>query len=99
MYDSKTNSAGNIDCAIPADDCGPLTAADLIQLLIHLPPDQIICFPRDEGGFSPVTALRQITLLANVNQEYWYGAHDYLECIPESEAANYDKQEFIVMLR
>jgi hypothetical protein len=84
---------------IPKDDAVPLTAADLIQLLIHLPPDQVVCLPRDEGGFSPITAHRQITLLANVNQAYWYGSHDYVDAVPESEQINYDKQVYIVLLR
>lgn len=84
---------------IPKDDCGPLTAADLIQLLIHLPPDQIVCFPRDEGGFSPVIGYKQLTLLTDVNKEYWYGRHDYPDSLPDTQQLNYDKQEYIVLLR
>lgn len=89
----------NNTTGIPGDDCGPLTAADLIQLLIHLPPDQIVCYPRDEGGFSPVIGYRQIQLLANVNQEYWYGQHDYPDAVPKDQQINYDKQEYIVLMR
>jgi hypothetical protein len=84
---------------IPKDDAGPLTAADLIQLLLHLPPDQVICFPRDEGGFSPVIGYRQIQLLSNINTEYWYGQHDYPESVDAAKQAKYEKQEYIVLLR
>jgi hypothetical protein len=81
------------------DDAGPVTAADLITILSKLPPDQIICFPRDEGGFSPVTGYKQMTLLENVNKEYWYGCHDYPESQITEERNAYPQSEFIVLLR
>ena len=87
----------NLDNII--QEAGPLTAADLILLLSKLPPDQVICFPRDEGGFSPVLSVKQLTLLENINDEYWYGPHDYLESIIDSDRKQCQAKEFIILLR
>ena len=76
-----------------------MTVSDLITLLSAQPPDLLVCFPRDEGGFSPIQGLYQGELLLNVNPEYWYGPHDYPESIPESEAASYQKELCIILVR
>jgi hypothetical protein len=86
---------------IPPDDAGPLTVSDLIQILSACPPDLIACFPRDEGGFSPVVGIKQLALLTNANTDFWYGPHDYPDSMSamEKEAKKLISEDYIILLR
>lgn len=86
---------------IPPDDAGPLTVADLIQILSAAPQDLQVVFSRDEGGFSPVVGIKQMTLLENVNTEYYYGPHDYFCSVSnaEREERKLVKSDFTILLR
>lgn len=84
---------------IPPDDAGPLTVSDLIRILSAAPPDLVICFPRDEGGFSPVVGIKQMTLLENANDESYYGPHDYPDSVSPFESEGKTKSDFIILLR
>lgn len=84
---------------IPPDDAGPLTVSDLITLLNQAPPDLVVCFPRDEGGFSPLAGIKQMTLLENVNDESYYGPHDYIDSASLFDQEIKTKSDFIILLR
>lgn len=86
---------------IPPDDAGPLTVSDLIQILSASPSDLIVCFSRDEGGFSPVVGIKQLSLLTNANTDFWYGPHDYPDSLSamEKEAKKLISEDYIILLR
>ena len=80
---------------LSAYDSGPLTVSDLITALSTLPPDLEVLIPGYEGGFSPIAAIKQDTLLTNVNNEWYYGPHDELDSV--SDPDSYKKQDFIIL--
>ena len=86
--------------ALTSDDAGPLTVADLIALLHNLPQDLPIAIPGCEGGYSPVIAILQKTLVENVNDVYWYGSHDDVEAVTESEIIErkLTKSDYVILL-
>lgn len=85
---------------LPNDDAGPLTVADLITLLQAMPPDLGVAVSGYDGGYSPVTAILQKTLLENVNDESYYGPHDNVDSIPEYEITErkLTKADYIIFL-
>ncbi len=77
------------------DDC---TVSDLLDFLQTLPPDLLITFPNQEGGFKSVKGLVCKELLLNVNDEFWYGKHDWPHSVPDSEQASYKKELCVILL-
>ena len=64
----------NPESLIQADE---MTAGDLIQMLLHFDTDLKLVYANPEGGFHPIHGIKPLTLALNVNDEYWYGEHDY----------------------
>lgn len=74
-----------------------MTVSDLIELLSKYPPDLRLVYPNQEGGFHPIHGLRPEILALNVNDEWWYGKHDYPEAVNRDELAS-KQQELCLML-
>ena len=75
----------------------PITAHDLIQILLHFDPDLEILIPGYEGGFANIHGVKKENLLTNVNDEWYYGPHDHTDSVSDPE--NYEKKEFLILLK
>lgn len=84
----------NPEYLIQADE---MTAGDLIQMLLHFDPDLKLVYANQEGGFHPIHGIKQLTLALNVNDEYWYGKHDYPCSVDPTELPKH-KQELCLLL-
>lgn len=74
-----------------------LKVSDLIQILSQYDPDTIICIPGYEGGFSPIHGVKKTELLKDVNDEWYYGPHDYIHSVHDPES--YQKETFLIILK
>lgn len=74
-----------------------VTVGDLLQILIKFPEDMKVTYPNPEGGFHPIHMAKPMILALNVNDEYWYGKHDYPSSISPDELAS-KKQELCLIL-
>ena len=74
-----------------------LKVSDLIQILSQYDPDTILCIPGYEGGFSPIHGVAKKELLKDVNYEWYYGPHDYINSVHNPEY--YQKETFLIILK
>lgn len=71
------------------------TVSDLIILLQELPPDQVVCTRKVEGGYEPIRKIEQQILLKDVNDEWYLGKHDTLDSVSDPYA--YESETFIIL--
>jgi len=56
-----------------------MTAPELIEKLKELPSDMRIVVAGYEGGFNDIEKLKEIPLVLNAHEEWYYGAHEKSE--------------------
>lgn len=69
---------------------------ELIEKLQALPPDMMVIVDGYEGGVNETSDVAVETIALNVNQEWYYGAHDTVE---EDEQDNYPGKERVQAVR
>lgn len=74
-----------------------MTVSDLIELLAKYPPDLRVVYPNPEGGFHPIHNLKPMPLALNVNDEYWYGKHDYPNSVDPLAGKTYQQELCLVI--
>ena len=53
-----------------------MTVGELISALQNFDPSHPVVVDGYEGGFSDTTCIKSIEIVANVNEEDYYGPHD-----------------------
>ena len=74
-----------------------MKVSDLIQILSQYDPETVLVIPGYEGGFSPIHGVTKKELLKDVNDEWYYGPHDYIHSVHDPES--YQKETFLLILK
>jgi hypothetical protein len=53
-----------------------MTVQELMQILSGLDPDLPVVVAGYERGFNDVTQVKPVSIMLNVNSEWYYGSHD-----------------------
>lgn len=52
-----------------------MTINELIEILRQFPPEMRVVVKGYEDGFDDIDTIKQVSLILNANEEWWYGAH------------------------
>lgn len=67
------------------------TISDLIEALSHFPQDLLVITPGYEGGYKEIKSLESQEILLDINDAWYYGPHDSVDSVTETEANQYEK--------
>ena len=56
-----------------------MTVKELIQQLQNMPPEQLVVIRGLEGGVDEVSDLENVRVALDVNEDWYYGAHEILD--------------------
>ncbi len=76
-----------------------MTVGDLKELLAAFPDDCKVVFPEAEGGFNPIHGMKLESLVLNVNDEYWYGKHDWPCSIDPDQLAEKTTESCVILMK
>ena len=62
-----------------------MTIAELIQTLSHFDPAIPVVVRGYEGGYNDVSVIEPLFVQRNVNEKWYYGAHD---CVKEGDVSD-----------
>lgn len=52
-----------------------MTIHELIESLKRYPPGMQVVVKGYEDGFNDIDTIKQVSIILNTNEEWWYGAH------------------------
>lgn len=67
------------------------TISDLIEALTKFPQDLLVITKGYEGGFKEIKSLESQEILLDINDAWYYGPHDSVDSVTETEANQYEK--------
>lgn len=67
------------------------TISDLIEALTKFPQDLLVITKGYEGGYKEIKCLENQEILLDINDAWYYGPHDSVDSVTETEANQYKK--------
>jgi len=52
-----------------------MTITELIEVLRKYPPELQVVVKGYEDGFNDIDTIKQVSIILNANEEWWYGSH------------------------